>query len=173
MIEQKTAGTAKRFYKAVTVEPRDQGFVVQLDGRPLRTPAKRLQLLPTQAGALLVAAEFAAQKERIDPPSMPVTRLANSALDGVVGQQAAVASSIVQYAAGDLVCYRADFPEPLRQRQSDAWDPVLGWFRDTHWRQLPGYHRHRRGRAAGSGDGMRWRRSLRRWSRSHLRQSTS
>lgn len=118
----------KRFYKAVTHAPADgQGFAIKLDGRAVRTPAKHLLQLPTAALAAAVAAEWAAQGERIDPATMPLTRLVNSALDGVAVHSAEVAADIVKFAASDLTCYRAEAPRELVQRQHERWDPVLEW----------------------------------------------
>ena len=107
------------------------GYRVQLDGKPVRTPAKALLALPTRALAEAVAGEWAAQREHIDPATMPLTRLANSAIDGVQGREAEVRADIVRYAGSDLLCYRASEPEGLVRRQAEMWDPVLGWARDA------------------------------------------
>jgi len=121
----------KRFYKDVTVAPVDGGFVVHLDGRPVRTPAKGILKLPTEAAATLVAEEFAAQGETINPVTMPVMRLANTAIDGVATEVEAVMEDIQRFASSDLLCYRADGPDGLVSRQNDAWDPVLDWAQQT------------------------------------------
>ena len=97
----------------------------------MRTPAKALLALPTRALAEAVAGEWAAQQEQIDPATMPLTRLANSAIDGVRGREAQVRADIVRYAASDLLCYRASEPEGLVRRQAEMWDPVLGWAREA------------------------------------------
>lgn len=118
----------KRFYKAATHRAADgQGFVIELDGKPVRTPGKRLLLLPTIALAEAVAAEWAAQRERIDPATMPLTRLVNSAIDGVATRMEEVSADIVDFAGSDLTCYRAEAPQELVQRQHERWDPVLAW----------------------------------------------
>lgn len=119
----------KRFYATVSVEERPGGFVVLLDGKPVRTPGKAVLVLPTGAAAALVAAEFEAQGERIDPVAMPVTRLVNAAIDGVAGEMQPVIEDILRYASSDLLCYRADGPEALVARQAEAWDPVIAWAR--------------------------------------------
>lgn len=119
----------KRFYKTVSVEPVDGGFVVRLDGRAVRTPGKALLALPDEAAAALVAAEFDAQAETIDPVTMPVLRLVNTALDGVATDPQAVLEDIVRFASSDLLCYRADGPQGLVQRQNASWDPVIDWAR--------------------------------------------
>ncbi|MCB1546153.1 MAG: ATPase, partial [Rhodoblastus sp.] len=113
----------KRFYKEATVAARDDAWAVLLDGRSVRTPAGGMLALPTEAAARLVAAEWAAQGEDIDPSTMPVTRLVNSALDGVARDLRGVAADIVKYAGSDLVCYRAGEPDGLVAAQAAAWDP--------------------------------------------------
>ena len=114
---------------------REQGraclFRVLLDGKPVRTPAKNEFLLPTRALADAVAAEWEAQTGRIDPVTMPLTKFANSAIDGVMGREAEVRADIVKYAGSDLVCYRAEGPPELIGRQVAGWDPVLAWSRDA------------------------------------------
>jgi chaperone required for assembly of F1-ATPase len=117
----------RRFYRTAAVARDKDGFAVRLDGRPVRTPKKHLLVLPTGALADAVAAEWNAQGDRVDPDTMPLTKLANTALDGVVPHRAAVAADIVAYAGSDLLCYRAAAPEPLARRQHAAWDPVLAW----------------------------------------------
>jgi len=102
-------------------------FRVLLDARPLRTPAAREMSVPREELALAIAAEWAAQDHSIDPETMPLTKLANSAIDGVCGREHAVRADIAKYAGSDLVCYRADKPEALVVRQRDAWDCVLAW----------------------------------------------
>lgn len=120
----------KRFYTDATAAPRGDGHAVHLDGRPLRTPGKLVLILPTEALADAIAAEWAAQKDQIDPLSMPLTRIANSVRDQVDGREREVRADIVKYAGSDLVCYRADSPEGLVAAQARAWDPVLDWARD-------------------------------------------
>lgn len=117
----------KRFYDKVTVEKRDDGFVVLLDGRPVRTPGKNIVVLPFEAAAEIVREEYDAQVEKIDPVTMPATRLVNTAIDGVAADTQAVVDDIVRYASSDLLCYRADGPDALVVRQATAWDPVLDW----------------------------------------------
>ena len=121
----------KRFYAEVTVGEREGAFVLLLDGKPVRTPRQTPVALPTRAAADLLAAEWAAQAETIDPVTMPVTRLVNAALDGVATDVAAVARDIVTYAGSDLVCYRASEPPALVAAQGVAWDPVLAWAREA------------------------------------------
>ncbi len=117
----------KRFYKDVTVAAVDGGFAVLLDGKPVRTPKKALLVLPTRALADAMAAEWAAQGTHVDPATMPLSKLAITALDGVVHHQGEVAADIVKFAGSDLLCYRAGAPEALARLQAEVWDPVLRW----------------------------------------------
>ncbi|HEY0354359.1 MAG TPA: ATP12 family protein, partial [Enterovirga sp.] len=78
-----------------------------------------------------LAAEWNAQGETIDPASMPLTKLANTAIDGVAAETEAVRADIARYAGSDLVYYRAGEPDGLVRAQEAAWDPVLAWARDA------------------------------------------
>lgn len=117
----------KRFYRTVSIADAPGGYRVLLDGRPLRTPAKALVETPRHEIAEALAGEWRAQGEHIEPASMPMTRLLNSALDGVRGREARVAAEIVRYAMSDLVCYRAETPESLVEAQRRHWDPLVAW----------------------------------------------
>ena len=117
----------KRFYKQVTAEPRNGAFAVLLDGRPVRTPKKAFLQVATLPLAEALAVEWAAQEAGINPARMPLTRLVNTAIDGVTGREPQVAAGIVQYAGTDLLCYRAAGPAALVERQAQAWDPVIAW----------------------------------------------
>jgi len=121
----------KRFYKEAEAVETPEGFAVQLDGRPVRTPGRALLALPSAAAAALVAAEFAAQDKTIDPVTMPVLRIVNTAIDGVAPDMQAVLEDVMRFSASDLLCYRADAPEALVARQAEAWDPVLDWARSA------------------------------------------
>lgn len=122
----------KRFYSNVSVESAGPGagFSILLDGRPVRTPRKIALALPTRALAEAIAEEWAAQKEHIDPATMPLSRLAITALDGVVHHMPEVAAEIVAFAGSDLLCYRAEAPEELAHLQAQSWDPVLKWIEE-------------------------------------------
>lgn len=124
-----SAGAMKRFYKAATVSPEPGGVSVLLDGRPVRTPARNLLRMPTEELAGAVAEEWSRQEGEIDPRSMPLTGLANAAIDRVAPDPAGFAATLAQYGESDLLCYRADGPKPLVERQNEAWDPLLGWAR--------------------------------------------
>jgi len=117
----------KRFWKTATVAPAGEGFEVLLDGRKVKTPAKAPLILPTEAMAQAIAAEWDAQEKTVDPRTMPVTRAANAALDKVMHQFDEVAELIAAYGDSDLLCYRAAHPAGLAARQAEAWDPLLGW----------------------------------------------
>ena len=116
---------ARRFYQRVAVEPAADGFAVVLDGRPIRTPARARLVVPLAPVAERIADEWRGQGERIDPATMPATRLANSALDGVAARTREVTDEIVGFAGSDLLFYRAAAPEGLVARQAALWDPIL------------------------------------------------
>ena len=118
----------KRFYARTDVGERaDSGFPVLLDGRTVRTPARRVLAAPSAALAAALAAEWDAQESAVDPAAMPLTRLANSIIDGVADCAPAVAEEIARYLGSDLLFYRADSPEGLVAAQARHWDPVLAW----------------------------------------------
>jgi chaperone required for assembly of F1-ATPase len=121
----------KRFWSRAHVAPREAGFAVLLDERPVHTPARAALVVPTRALAEAVAAEWDAQEGEIRPLTMPMTRSANAALDKVAPQFAEVAAHIAAYGETDLLCHRADGPEPLVERQAEAWDPLLDWARSA------------------------------------------
>ena len=121
----------KRFWQNATVETEGEGFAVRLDGRPVKTPGKAPLLMPTRAIAENVAAEWQAQDDRIDPRTMPWTRSANSAIDKVAPERIGVRDHLISYAGTDLLCYRAERPESLVERQSKEWDPILDWTEKT------------------------------------------
>jgi chaperone required for assembly of F1-ATPase len=103
------------------------GFELLLDGKPARTPAGRILAAPSAPLAQAIAAEWQAQGEVINPASMPLTRLANSIIDGVSDRADAVAAEVKKYLASDLICYRATSPQKLVERQAQHWDPIAAW----------------------------------------------
>ena len=118
----------RRFYKQATTRVEGDGRVaLLLDGKPVRTPGKAQLLLPNAGLAEAIAAEWQAQGERIDPETMPLTRVANSVIDGVKGREDAVIDDILAHAATDVICYRAGGPQGLVQAQSRHWDPIAAW----------------------------------------------
>lgn len=121
----------KRFYKDVAIEAADGGYIIQLDGRTVKTPNKETLLLPTEALANAVADEWCAQDEEIDTASMPMTKLANTALDRVAQRFEEVAADISNFGGTDLLCYRAEDPPELAARQAKVWDPYLDWAKET------------------------------------------
>lgn len=120
----------RRFYKTVAVASDGDTHQVVIDGRTAKTPSKNALALPSRALAEAIVAEWAAQDDVIHAETMPLTRLANTVIDGVTGKEDAVRADIVAFAGSDLVCYRAGSPPGLVAAQADAWDPVLGWARD-------------------------------------------
>ncbi len=120
----------KKFFSKAAVAPADPQtgqFAVHLDGRPLRTPARKLLAVSHGDLAEVIAQEWDRQVDRIDPASMPVTRLVNIALDAVADRPGPVRDEIVSYAGTDMLCYRAAEPEGLVSRQRRIWDPVMDW----------------------------------------------
>lgn len=122
-----SAWAPKRFWKEASVAEVEGGVTIVLDGRPVRTPAKAPLVLPSQALAEAVATEWDAQHDKIRPETMPFTRMANSAIDKVMRQREEVADMLAAYGETDLLCYRAEGPDALVQRQQQAWDPLLDW----------------------------------------------
>ncbi len=122
----------KRFYKQAGVEERDGQFLLTLDGRTAKTPSKQPLAVSTRELAEALAEEWQGQGGEIDPSTMPITRIVNSAIDGVAPRQAEVVDDLVRYAGSDLVYYRASEPERLAQSQDAAWGPILDWAKDSH-----------------------------------------
>jgi chaperone required for assembly of F1-ATPase len=119
----------RRFYKDVAVIAADAGFAVTLDGKVLRSPAKHDLHLPTRNLAEAIAAEWSLQGEKIQPHTMPLMQLAATAIDRVAPNHARIAAETAAYAGTDLLCYRAEDPPALAQRQAQSWDPLLDWLR--------------------------------------------
>ncbi len=122
-----TGWAPRRFWTTAEATPAQGGFAVHLDGRPVRTPLKSPLVLPTEALAVAIAQEWRAVAGKVDPKTMPLTRMANSAVDKVAPQFAAVADMLAAYGGSDLLSYRAEGPPALVQRQAQAWDPLLDW----------------------------------------------
>ena len=118
---------AKRFYKEVTVAARDGGFIVLLDGRVLKTPKKQPLVMVKEAHAKLVAAEWDAQVDEINPGLMPCTRLMNVACEQTPARRDDLIAEARRYASTDLLCYRAASPSDLTARQEEKWNPLLEW----------------------------------------------
>ncbi len=119
-----------RFFTTVATSEVPEGFAVTLDGKPMRTPARRLLVAPKGAIADALRAEWDGQRETIDPAQMPLTRLTNSIIDGVADRRDEVAADVLKYLGSDLLFYRADSPEGLVAKQGAAWDPVVRWAAD-------------------------------------------
>ncbi len=121
----------KRFYKKVTIAETAGGYDIRLDDRVLKTPLKRNFTVPTRKMAQAIADEWDAQQTHVNPATMIVTRLANTAVDRVHGDETRIVSELADFAASDLVCYRAGSPDPLVRRQAAHWDPVLAWVKSA------------------------------------------
>lgn len=120
----------KRFYTDVDAGLVEGEWRILLDGRPVKTPSKAVLAVPSRDLADCLVAEWDAQATHIDPATMPMTRLVNAAVDGVAVRPDEVVEELVRYAGTDCLCYRADMPDELVQRQTDRWDPVLDWAAD-------------------------------------------
>ncbi len=117
----------KRFYKEVSVISRAEGHAIKLDGKPVRTPARALLAVHSLPLANAIAAEWETQADKIDPRTMPLTGLANAAIDRVSADPIAFAADLATYGETDLLCYRAEDPPVLVERQAKSWDVLLGW----------------------------------------------
>lgn len=120
----------RRFYKSAAVHEAGGRREVRVDGKPVRTPKGNFLAVSDPALAHAMAAEWEAQGEFVDPATMPLTRLINSAIDGVAERMAEVRDEIVRYAGSDLLSYRAEAPAGLRALQDEAWDPILRWLKE-------------------------------------------
>ena len=119
----------KRFWKEVSVEREGEAWAVRLDGRAVKTPARAALAVPSEALAKAIAEEWASVGGTIDPRAMPLTGLANAAIDRVEPARQAFAAGLANYAEADLACYRAEGPRGLVDRQEKSWDSLLGWAR--------------------------------------------
>lgn len=119
----------KRFWRQVSVEPEATGWSIQLDGRAVRTPARAPLAVPNDLLAEAIANEWCDVADEIDPRAMPLTGLANAAIDRVAPDRQAFAAGLARYAEADLACYRADNPKELVERQATSWDALLSWAR--------------------------------------------
>ncbi len=129
----------KRFYKTAAADRTDEGWCILLDGRPVKTPGRHTLQLPTQALAERIAEEWASQGEDIDPVSMPMLRMANTVLDGINPNRTEVIAAILRFGEHDLLCYHADAPAALADRQRAEWTPLLKWAAENHGAHL-GHH---------------------------------
>ncbi|KQV56815.1 MULTISPECIES: ATP12 family chaperone protein [unclassified Caulobacter] len=122
----------RRFYKAAAAAPVEGGFAVQLDGRTPKSPARKPLVAPTKALAEMIAAEWDAQVDYIDNSLMPASRLAFTAIDRIAETRAEVAKEVTAYASSDHLCYRAEHPTPLVERQNREWGAILDWAKAEH-----------------------------------------
>jgi chaperone required for assembly of F1-ATPase len=128
----------KRFYKETSVDAGEGGYRVLLDGRPMRTPAKAVLVVPTRPLAEAIATEWreVPEKAEINVSHLPLTRLAATGLDRVTGQRARVIEDTAKYAGSDMLCYRASEPETLVMRQLETWQPLLDWADERYGARL-------------------------------------
>ena len=121
------SNSPKRFYKQASVNADAAGFAIELDGRPIKTPAKVSLSVPTEQLAAAISAEWNAQGERLDLQGMTLTRLANVAIDRTPDTREELAEELSRYAATDVTCYLAEAPSDLQKRQDAAWKPWRDW----------------------------------------------
>jgi len=119
----------KRFWKTVDVVRDDDGWAIMLDGRPVRTPARALLKVSSEDLADSIAEEWRIAGEDVDPRAMPLTGLANAAIDRIAPDKDAFAAGLAHYAEADLACYRAEGPSALVEQQASSWDVLLAWAR--------------------------------------------
>jgi chaperone required for assembly of F1-ATPase len=117
----------KRFYQKAEPAKKAGGYAITLDGKPIKTPGKRDLLVPSGALAAAIAEEWNAQETEVRAATMPLTRLATTAVDRVATQRGAIIEQTANYAATDLVCYRAKHPPALAARQQAVWQPLIDW----------------------------------------------
>jgi chaperone required for assembly of F1-ATPase len=119
----------KRFWKAAEIAQEGGSWLIKLDGRPVRTPRTHALEVPTEALANAIADEWSEVEDQVDPRAMPLTGIANAAIDRVAPEKDAFAGGLSRYAEADLACYRSEWPPELVERQSNAWDKLLAWAR--------------------------------------------
>ena len=119
----------RRFWKSAAAVERDGGWEIRLDDKPLRTPARELLIVPTEALAQAIAEEWAQVADNVDPREMPLTGLANAAIDRIGPDKISFAEGLARYTEADLACYRAEGPEDLVERQANEWNRLLNWGR--------------------------------------------
>jgi chaperone required for assembly of F1-ATPase len=119
----------KRFWKGVEVEREGDGWGIRLDGRPVKTPARAALFVPNETLARAIAEEWRGVQEVVDPRAMPLTGMANAAIDRIAPERQAFAGGLARYAEADLACYRSGWPPDLVARQAEGWDALLGWAR--------------------------------------------
>jgi chaperone required for assembly of F1-ATPase len=122
----------RRFYQTATIAPIEGGWEILLDGKPVRSPAKRPLVLPTEPLAAAIAEEWQAQGDTVQPQTMPLMQLAATAIDRVADARDAILAETAGYGRSDLVCYRADEPEALVRRQEEMWQPLLAWLAERY-----------------------------------------
>lgn len=127
----------KRFYKDVTVEISESGYQICLDDRPVRSPAKAVVVLPTQALAEAVQAEWQAVEDEIQPDDMPLYSMAVTVTDRVTPQRKALVDELAGYIHDDVLRYRSGDDLDLASRQTEIWDPWLNWAEQACGLRLP------------------------------------
>lgn len=117
----------RRFYKLAGIVEKDGMFLPALDGRPLKTPAGAPLCLGQRPLAEVIAQEWQDQGDIIQPHTMPLMQLAGTAIDRIAPRQSEVVAELLRHAETDLLCYRADEPVDLVERQARFWQPITDW----------------------------------------------
>ena len=125
-------GPPRRFYKNATITPAEGGWGILLDGKALRSPAKRPFMMPTEAPASAIAEEWQAQGDKINPHTMPLMQFAATAIDRLADNRDSLSEEIAGYGHSDLICYRAEGPEELVRRQEECWQPLIAWVAERY-----------------------------------------
>ncbi len=126
----------KRFYKLVSVAEARGGFSILLDGKPVKAPSKKLLLAPTKDMAEAIMQEWGAQVDHIIPDTMPLTQILTTRIDRVATERGVMTGALLKYIDTDLLCYRADYPPELAEKQAEAWDRWLAWFAEKSGTKL-------------------------------------
>jgi len=122
----------KRFYKLVSTQKTNGGYLVTLDGRPVKTAMKHELLAANEDIANALVREWSAQEEAIVPDTMPITQILNTKIDRVTHERSAIEVYVFKYLDTDLLCYRTDNPPELKTAQENAWDEYLTWFENEY-----------------------------------------
>jgi chaperone required for assembly of F1-ATPase len=130
----------KRFYKLVSTQETNNGYLIMLDGRAVKTAMKEELLASTEALANALVLEWSGQEEEIVPDSMPLTQILSTKIDRVAKERSAMEEILFKYVDTDLLCYRTDHPPELQTAQEEAWDGYLEWFENEHGANLETTH---------------------------------
>jgi chaperone required for assembly of F1-ATPase len=121
----------KRVYTLASHTKTEDGYVLQLDGKTVKTPLGAPLAAPGKVLADAIVAEWANQVEEVIPDTMPMTALLNTSIDRARDRDA-ITKTLLAFLDTDLLCYRVKEPEEIARRQKEIWDRWLTWF-DEHF----------------------------------------